>query len=439
MSVQLQSKYSGNQPFHVYYDMDLINNNNTVAAIPTAFRYTEVRNQPFLGSPENYFLTVARFQVQTPTLPVFIPQILLGQSDTNKTAYSITLTWTSALGNVYTNIVTGGTQTYVTYVSYDTTQVQPVAVGGSLSIADITNPYYYMYSITQWVNLINAAFVTAFAQLQTYINAGTYTSGAGASVVGVPVAADIAQWNAQAGVVLPAQNAHAPFMEWDPVTLTATINGDVALYSTSLTGGAVSAVPSPVKIYFNSALYALYNNFQFVSYGFTAPTFGRNFQLIMYNNQTNLYNVPVAVPYNAIQVYQEGQTAALLNPVSSLVFTTSLLPIVQSNIGTPFLISTSGITGSSGLANIAPVITDFIVPYSALNTYKPDVSYTPNSEYRLVDLYGTSPLSAIEVSVFWKDFYGQNHPLLLGAGSSASIKLLFRRKDFYNASLFRSI
>ena len=428
MSVQLQSKYSGNQPFHVYYDMDLINNNNTVAAIPTAFRYTEVRNQPFLGSPENYFLSVVRFQVQTPTLPVFIPQILLGQSDTNKTAYSITLTWTATTTNVYTSVVPAGTQTYVQYVSYDTTQVQPVVdpLTGSLSVADLTNPYYYMYSITQWVNLINAAFVTAFAQLQTNINAGA-------------VGADIAQWNALAGVVLPAQSARAPFMEWNPVALTATINADVALYSTSLNGGSVAAVPNPVKIFFNTAMYALYNNFQYVSYGFTNPTFGRNFQLIMFNAQTNLYNVPVAVPYNAIQVYQEGQTAALLNPVSALVFTTSLLPIVQSNVGTPFLVSTSGITGSSGLANIAPIITDFIVPYSALNTYKPDVSYTPTSEYRLVDLYGTSPLSAIEVSVFWKDFYGQSHPLLLGAGSSASIKLLFRRKDFYNASLFRSI
>jgi hypothetical protein len=56
----------------------------------------------------------------------------------------------------------------------------------------------------------------------------------------------------------------------------------------------------------------------------------------------------------------------------------------------------------------------------------------PNGEYRLIDLYGMSPQSAMEVSVLWKDQFGGTHIFYLGDGCSGSMKLLFRRKDFGN-------
>ena len=423
MSIQLASKYSGTQPYHVYYNMDLLNNNTTTTAIPVNFTYTEVRNSPFLGSPENYFMSVVRFNVQTPTLPIFIPQILLGQADTNKTAYSITFEWTATTTNVYT------AQTFVQYVSFDTTQTQPVAVGGSLSVNDLTNPYYYIFSYTQWVNMVNTALATGYAALQTAINAGA-------------VAADIAQWNALAGVVLPAQDNKVPFMEFNPIDLTANYNANVTTFSV-LQSGATATTGSGVKTYFNSALYSLYSSFQYKSFGYKTPTIGRNFQLITFNNSgTNLYSVPASgavAAYTAIQVYQECQTAALLNPVSAIVFTTALIPISPENIGVPKLFNSSGLSSSGGLANVAPIITDFVVPFSAMNTYRPDINYTPSGEYRLCDLYGSTPLQGIEISVFWKDTYGQNHPLELGSGSAANLKIMFRRKDYNTTKLFNSI
>jgi len=423
MSIQLASKYSSNQPYHVYYNMDLINNNTATTALPANFVYNEVRNSPFLGSPENYFMSVVRFSVQTPTLPIFIPQILLGQADTNKTAYSVTLEWTATpTNNVYKS------QTFVMYVPFDSTQTQPVAVGGGLSVTDLTNPYYWVYSYTQWVNMVNTAFSTAYAALQTSIN-------------GDGIAGDIAQWNALAGVVLPAQSLTAPFMEFNPTTLTATLNANSAVFSVLQTG-ATASVGSAVKIYFNSAMYSLYNSFQFKSFGYETPTFGRNFQVITFNLGTNLYSVAAfgSIPaYNAIQIYQENQTAAMLNPVTAIVFTTALIPIVPENVGEPRLFNKSGLTGTGGNSNVAPIITDFVVPFAALNTYRPDVTYVPSGEYRLCDLYGTTPLSGVEISVFWKDLYGQNHPLVLGSGCTANLKIMFRRKDYSTSRLFNSI
>jgi hypothetical protein len=83
-------------------------------------------------------------------------------------------------------------------------------------------------------------------------------------------------------------------------------------------------------------------------------------------------------------------------------------------------------------ANIFPIVTDFIVPFSATNQYVPDISYVPSGDYRMVDLYGESPANQIDIQVYWKDQYGVLHPFLLGSGCSGSIKVMFRRKDYGN-------
>lgn len=395
MSIQLQNKYSKSQPFHIYYDLQMINNNTgSPNTAPVNFTYQETRNSPFLDCPSNYFMSVIRFQVQTPTLPVFIPQMLLGQSDVNKTAYSITLSY------VY-NFVDYSFQQYIQYVNYDLPEPAPA----SLSLSTITSQYYYIFSLQQWVRMINTAFDSAYAGLNALIIA--------------------------AGGALPS--THPPFCQFDPYSLIMNINADILGYN--------SALATPIKIFFNSALYSLYSNFEwtFQPLGYNA-TLGKNFQLNVNNNVfSNVYVVPDTPSWNALQCYQEGSTASLLNPVQSLVFTSGLLPVVNSNVGIPSL-NQSGLSSSNGNnSNISPIITDFQVPLSALNRYVPDIQYTPSGEYRLIDLYGDSPLSRFEVSVSWKDTFGILHPLLLGPGQSASMKVMFRRKDFNKSQLFSSV
>ena len=150
-------------------------------------------------------------------------------------------------------------------------------------------------------------------------------------------------------------------------------------------------------------------------------------------NAFNIFtNTNAATVIKYVQCFQEGSTISLLNPVSSVVFTSSLLPIVQDIVSVPVSNNASGVQSRNGGSNLTPVITDFQVAITALNTYRPDLQYTPNGEYRLIDLVGTSPLSSIEVSVFWKDFYGNLNPFYLAPGCSANIKIMFRRKDYNN-------
>jgi hypothetical protein len=82
---------------------------------------------------------------------------------------------------------------------------------------------------------------------------------------------------------------------------------------------------------------------------------------------------------------------------------------------------------NSGIANI---LTDLEVSTDKGWQTKPNISYVPTAEYRLFDLNGNAPLSAIQISVSWRDTFGRLNPLRLGSGANASIKLMFRRKDF---------
>ena len=79
-------------PTHVYYDLDVMNANSN-AGQRQQMTFNETRDSPFLKSPENYYASVIRFYVETPSLPIFIPRCLIGQSDPNKLCYSVSMTY----------------------------------------------------------------------------------------------------------------------------------------------------------------------------------------------------------------------------------------------------------------------------------------------------------------------------------------------------------
>jgi hypothetical protein len=108
-----------------------------------------------------------------------------------------------------------------------------------------------------------------------------------------------------------------------------------------------------------------------------------------------------------------------------------LLPIAPSIVSTPVLFGAgSSFTTGGNNSGIANILTDLEVPLEKGWQYKPSINYVPTAEYRLFDLNGNAPLSAIEISVNWKDTFGTVHQFRLASGSNASLKLMFRRKDF---------
>jgi len=617
MSVQRFAKAnSDSQPFHTYYDMNTINADSSFPAKPVRFQYKETRSNYFLGSPQDYFMSIVRFNLQTPTLPVFIPQIDLNSNtnvggiypiqsmaglnnitaftvnfytnipqqvgsvmklslsngattsifDTSGTYdnyYRIVASTTSTFGVTTTTLLNtgavpggvpnnypGGTTTafsllggsqqlgyavltitalvynpitqqltlsisgldpnlpslvplffagdqiyitnagqynasyrvlavtnttlvlsairlstianllpyvsggrftsagpfynitpytirlsftntttteytqYITYVPNDLTQPPPPwnpSNPQALSLEELTAPYYYVFNYEVFINMIN----------QTLTNCFWGVNGARFASIGGPK-----PWLSASGTTVSTYQP--PSFSFNTDSLKAVITGDNAIFSQT------TVTTTPSFMYFNQPFATLFNSFpyQFKNVGADSPEYA--YVVFNTNAGAGLYvvstfsTVGVITPaYTAIQVYQDHQTASLMNPIQSIVFTSTLLPVVMENVGQPSILNGTApnpITVGS-TANIFPVVTDFIVPFSATNNYVPDISYVPSGEYRLVDLYGETPCNQVDIQVFWKDQYGILHPFLLGSGCSGSLKIMFRRKDFNNADI----
>ena len=85
----------------------------------------------------------------------------------------------------------------------------------------------------------------------------------------------------------------------------------------------------------------------------------------------------------------------------------------------------------SGAPIISNILSDFEIPISSTNQYRPEISYTPPGEYRLIDLFNNENLSKIDLNVWWRDRWGNLNTFLLQPGCSADIKLLFRSKRYF--------
>jgi hypothetical protein len=216
--------------------------------------------------------------------------------------------------------------------------------------------------------------------------------------------------------------------------------------------GATISANTPIGIYMNSGLYNLFSSFaaenqaslvtpvppqgthwrlQFApTYGeilngeYPNPTTPGNLSYADYGNDPT---PPTAIA--RIASTQQYSSVPLWNPVSSFVFTTSILPITPENLSVPFL-ATGALNNGGNNSAIGTVLTDFEIPLTTGYETKPTINYTPSAEYRLVDLNGNSPQSSIQISIGWRDKSGVNRPLNIGPNGFAQVKMLFRKKDF---------
>ncbi len=363
---------------HIYLDLDIVNNGQNNNSPPPLLRFEETRNSPFLpGDSSEYFCSILRFSVQTGNeIPVFIPRIETGSMDVNKTVYSVTVEHN---GNSHTAPLIWQPSDF---------SVQPPTP--PILKQDISNRYYYMTNFAEFVPMMNRALQQAWI------------------------------------VTNPTQD-NAPFIDFDPDSCKFIMNADVDL----ITGGT--------NIYFNSSLYELLCSFPAQFLGYHGD---KNYRLQFFNNR-NINTKPIYKPsesgkcqvvaFNVLQMFQEISTVALWSPVRSIVFTSSLLPIKATNTSTPKMFNDSGSTpniSSSGAPNLANIITDFAVGIDGSNQYRPNMLFSIQSEYRLIDMYSMVNLNRIDITVYWKSSYGDLIPLHLNPGCSASIKILFRNRRY---------
>jgi hypothetical protein len=376
-------------PDKIYYDIQ-ISNIDDIDTLPPVLNFIETRNNPFLYESDKYYMSIIRFSLETPNLPVFIPTIQPSpNTDINLTIYSVTLQWINPLdtSQIFTS------QQFITYVPQSniaTLPPNPTQTDNGLQYN--TTGYYNIYNYQYFIYLINNAFTLAYQQLLTQVTSAE----------------------------LNIPSSYSPILSWDTSNNTAILNCDVTGYSTTST--------NYIKIFFNTSLAQLFSSFP-VRITSASSYLGLNTQIITdsYNNSNIIQYPPYNPTYDAIQVFQEFSTISLWSPVTSIVFTSNTLPIVSNQVSTPIIYNNGNQLGSNGNnALISQVITDFI---SNEGIYKPNLVYEPSAQYRYIELLSNRPLNTFDLQVYWKDRQGVLIPFYLSSGCTATIKVLFTKKN----------
>ena len=201
------------------------------------------------------------------------------------------------------------------------------------------------------------------------------------------------------------------------------------------------------NLYFNSQMYGLFANYNFLYIGQYTPTYlpiigaiGKNYLLLVEDlNGTNYYYPPTQTTANPqtsppiyLQLNQEyNSTSQLWSPIESIVFTSTLLPLYSEQVGAPIIYGEgNNLTTNTSTSAFTPIITDIALSLNTANDYRDFIEYAPTAEYRLTSFTSSKQeCRAIDIQVFWKSRLTSTLvPLTLYNASSVSLKILFRKK-----------
>jgi hypothetical protein len=383
-------------PTHIYMDVNIINADKTGLNQPVLLKMNEVRSSSYISNPSDYYMSIVRFSVDTQTLPLLIVEPQTGQADINRLIYTFTMSYN----------LSGTVIDYQQPVIWEPTDQAPnVALPAPpLDVPDYSGTYYYVYSATYFIELLNKALTACF-------------NGLNSAVIG-------------AGGTLPT--VHAPFLEWNPETGRAILNASQK--------GFNKANPDKIEFYMNTPMYNLFTSYSAFFQGWDVVN-GKNFLIDIFVYGGGLNRLIVAdwglTPTDniALQMYQE-YASLLVNGgcVKSIVFLSGTIPVNQSLQSTPQIFNNYGVTNTTGYnAKIEPVLTDFqIQDLTTGYEYKPTIRYTPSAEYRFFDLFGNQALTNLDISVYFRDRLGFLRPIVLTSNSVCNIKILFRHKKYNN-------
>lgn len=352
------------EPTHIYYDLKAVhqNSDNTQQALT----FKETRTVPYLMTPQQYFLSIVRFNMSS-KLPVFIPRIQVSpsQTDPNKTIYTM-----------YINIASITVKINFKWISPTLESPPPPDQNGFYSTQDINNEYYKCFNYKYFLNLMNKQISDALA------------------------------------LAFPGGGANPIWFQLDDSTYKFKLNYGLG--------------PNIPRFFMNAPLKNLFSAFSFQEVS-AIPNITIQppplFELLM-----EYVALPGALIFTAVADYP---TLSSWNPTSSIVFTTSLMPIEQSQVSKARVYGQNTTFASPTSSNVtSSTVTDFTVNVGPNNFYVPEVDYLPSGEYRLIDMVGNSPIYATDIKVEWMDKYGNLYPFYLPSGGWADIKILFRQKRF---------
>jgi len=379
-----------------YYNLIIKNNNagydisGNLVATPTdaPVVFNENRTVPYMYNAKDHFASVISFQLDTSTLPVFICEPVVGDTNYNNTIYFFTISEWTGVGTIYNTLSHKRVQWQPENVSVP---IPPVPVGPDYS----NNPYYYSSTYEHFISLINTQIAAEWVLLGLDLTAGA-----------------------------------PPFFLFE--------NGSISAYANELMITRPDGVPlgNNIAIFFNTELYSLFSGLPSIKQLETPSNLNQNYQILYPynlsgNNIITLYtDYTQTTSYKGVKSRAEFSPLSFWNPIDSIIITSAYLNTVPELVASN---SPSLTDGGRVVSNAEQyyILFDYMAPNYGTSDYHPSVKYEPNAEYRLTDLYGIGEVNQLEVRTLWKDKWGLLHTFTLKSGSSSAIKLLFRKKSFY--------
>lgn len=358
----LQTKDMSKKKDNVYLNI-VIDHDDSQGDLPSYATYNEHLTIPVLDDCSKYYCSIIRFDIPLNAVPILVFPILETQSNPNVSSLIIGIN----LGGV----------NYGQNVIYNGNTADPPPVAGSGPIyftnAQLTLPYYWVYSFTSMINMFN-----------TTIRSAVVASGSGLGVV------------------------DTPYYSFDPVTQLISLHVTEPFRAS----GSILYINEPMVNYVDA--------FPYFFHGYRNSG-GRDYDYIL----TPSPGAPIGGPYNFIQDYN---TIDLWFSLRKVLITTNSIPILSEFVPSQ---NPNDFGSNTGINASLPIITDFIPQLELANQSRSIAYYYPSSQYRLVDMISETPLNKINLSVFWEDKFGNLYPILITVFQQMSIKLAFLRKDLY--------
>jgi hypothetical protein len=467
---QVQVVGSQANPDYVYYNATVVNNTvqTTQLSDDPAITFQDTRQNPIIKDSSQYNVSVLNFSLNgaTKTLPVFIPQIQVGTA-INNTVYSVSFSaYSPSSGGAWfnsTQFIQWEPENIATYT------VVPQTATPRQSESD----YYYCYTYTQFVKLINKALQNAYTDVTTSIN----------SVYGTAA-------SAPTSIV-------CPFVEFDETTGLFSINQDsntsivptgITVFSPYNVASGSTAISTATGAYtvvgMNSNLEGLISNWENIYYGASKTFFGSTTansytngtgrtatstlatgtacplpEVVISNGMSgfdlavlptyqpvgvSLKSKPSFTCYNPINPFDQTtignniirqtesniSTGSLWSPIASFVIGTNTIPVRMEENANPVVIGQGNVGGESGVAgSFQKVLIETPINAITADLWRGWVLYEP-----LIPTYSSldavhDGISQLDFQMYWRNRLTNSLvPLRLYNTGTMNIRLLFRRK-----------
>ena len=429
-------------PDKIYYNATIINNSivTTQSTDDPDVTFEDSRQNPIIADGSLYKVSVQNFTMNgaTKTLPLFIPVIADPSTDFSTTIYTVSV-------GVYAN---SNYYLATAPVIWDTEVSAKFIPTPSLGPVQLESDYYYCYTYSHWVNLVNLALRAAWTDATSQATALGETFG-----------------------------TQCPFMEFNENTGLFSLNQDAitsicpvgdslpvpyGFTNTNPGGSYVTGEYSFVGM--NTNLEGLLTNFpsDYYSTGIEWQTSGLVLpEVVIDMGLTNLYTTSPVTSDNSIGLSVKTQptvssffltnpftndntgsayirltqdyssTGSLWSPISSFVLGTTQIPVRNESSSNPILLGESSIgTNDGNSGTFQKVLIEFPINAVTADIWRGWVSYEP-----LIPTYSSlSPshesITDLDLQLYWRNRLTNSlNPIRLYNQGTVTFRLLFEKRS----------